>query len=69
MKQLWACVFVTVLLVSLADAQQFVYPAKGQTPEQQKSDEAACYTWAVQQTGFDPAKPPCLLYTSPSPRD
>jgi hypothetical protein len=39
-------------------AQQFVYPAKGQSPQQQKSDEAACYSWAVQQTGFDPAKPP-----------
>ena len=41
-----------------ASAQQYVYPAKGQTPQQQQSDEAACYTWAVQQTGFDPAKPP-----------
>jgi len=39
-------------------AQQYVYPAKGQSPEKQKSDEAACYSWAVQQTGFDPAKPP-----------
>ena len=39
-------------------AQQFVYPAKGQSPQQQKSDEAACYSWAVQQTGFDLAKPP-----------
>jgi hypothetical protein len=58
MKQLWVCVFVTALLVSLANAQQFVYPAKGQTPEQQKNDEAACYTWAVKQTGFDPANPP-----------
>jgi hypothetical protein len=45
-------------LASVAAAQQFVYPAKGQSPQQQKSDEAACYTWAVQQTGFDPAKPP-----------
>jgi hypothetical protein len=45
-------------LVSEAAAQQFVYPAKGQSPQQQKSDEAACYKWAVQQTGFDPAKPP-----------
>ena len=41
-----------------AAAQQYVYPAKGQTPEQQKSDEKACHTWAIQQTGFDPAKPP-----------
>ena len=41
-----------------AGAQQVVYPAKGQKPEQQKADEAACQTWAVQQSGFDPAKPP-----------
>ena len=45
------------VLAGTAGAQQFVYPAKGQTPEQQKSDESACYGWAVQQTGFDPAKP------------
>lgn len=45
-------------LISEVGAQQYVYPAKGQSPEKQKSDEAACYTWAVKQTGFDPAKPP-----------
>ncbi len=45
-----------VVLIAPALAQQFVYPAKGQSPQQQKSDEAACYQWAVQQTGFDPAK-------------
>ena len=47
-----------VALAGQAGAQQFVYPSKGQSPQQQQSDEAACYTWAVQQTGFDPAKPP-----------
>jgi len=47
-----------VALIAEAGAQQFVYPAKGQSPGQQKSDEAACYSWAVQQSGFDPAKPP-----------
>jgi hypothetical protein len=45
-------------LVGETSAQQYVYPAKGQSPQQQKNDEAACYQWAVQQTGFDPAKPP-----------
>lgn len=45
-------------IISQAGAQQYVYPAKGQTPQEQKSDEAACYQWAVQQTGFDPAEPP-----------
>jgi hypothetical protein len=29
----------------------FIYPAKGQTPEQQKLDEDACYGWAETQTG------------------
>jgi len=30
----------------------FIYPAKGQTPEQQKLDEDACYGWAETQTGL-----------------
>ena len=45
-------------LIGEAGAQQYVYPAKGQSPDQQKADESACYSWAVQQSGFDPAKPP-----------
>jgi hypothetical protein len=49
---------VAAMLCVEAGAQQFVYPTKGQSPEQQKNDEAACYTWAVQQSGFDPARPP-----------
>jgi len=32
----------------------FVYPAKGQSPEKQKKDEQECYTWAKDQTSFDP---------------
>ena len=39
-------------------AQQFVYPAKGQSPQQQKKDEGECHVWAVQQSKYDPAKPP-----------
>jgi len=34
-----------------------IYPAKGQSPEQQNRDRYECHTWAVQQTGFDPTKP------------
>jgi hypothetical protein len=40
-----------------AAAQQYVYPAKGQSAGQQKKDEAACHDWAAKQTGVDPAKP------------
>ena len=32
----------------------YVYPTKGQTPEDQSIDEVECYNWGVQQTGTDP---------------
>src|SRR6187402_818836 len=56
-RNVWFLV-LTAVLASGASAQQYVYPAKGQSAEQQKSDESDCYAWAVQQSGFDPAKPP-----------
>ena len=31
------------------------YPAKGQSAEQQSRDRYECHTWAVGQSGFDPA--------------
>jgi hypothetical protein len=33
-----------------------IFPAKGQTAEQQKLDESAAYDWATQQTSWDPYK-------------
>jgi Glycine zipper len=33
----------------------YVFPAKGQTPEQQSQDEQACYAWSKEQSGIDPA--------------
>lgn len=39
---------------ALAD-ELVVFPAKDQTKEQQAEDKAACYVWAVEETGFDPA--------------
>jgi hypothetical protein len=32
----------------------YAFPSKGQTPAQQSEDEAACYQYAVQNTGTDP---------------
>ncbi len=46
------------MLVSTVNAQQYAYPAKGQSAEQQKKDEAECGKWATGQTGYDPANPP-----------
>ena len=50
-----------------APPQQMVYPGKGQTPEQQKSDETQCSSWAVQQSGYDPAHPPVAAKAQPAP--
>jgi len=35
----------------------FVFPNDGQDAQQQSNDETACYTWAVEQTGYDPINP------------
>lgn len=40
----------------LIKAELLIYPANGQTKEQQEKDEFECHKWAVQQTGFDPLK-------------
>jgi len=37
---------------TLAELGLFVYPAKGQSPQQQAEDESACYFWAEDQTGL-----------------
>jgi outer membrane lipoprotein SlyB len=46
---------LAALIAALAmpiDAQQlYVYPSKGQTPEQQAKDTQECQGWAVQQAG------------------
>jgi len=35
----------------------YVFPAKGQSATTQNNDEAACYSWAKEQTGYDPMNP------------
>ncbi len=50
--------FIAAMFASGASAQQFVYPAKGQSPTQQKKDEGECHVWAVQQSKYDPTNPP-----------
>lgn len=54
-------IFVIGVLVSATSslgAQTFVYPAKGQSPQQQEKDKGECHVWAVQQSKYDPANPP-----------
>ena len=61
MKRLVATILFTAIPFA-AEAQQtlgatmdvYVFPAEGQDASQQSKDEAACYEWAVGNTGSDP---------------
>src|SRR5215510_8532267 len=51
--------------LTLTTAQPYIYPNQGQSPQQEQFDKGQCYSWAVQQTGFDPANP--RVATAPPP--
>jgi len=52
-------------LAAATHAQKpIIYPAKGQSPQQQQKDEGECHVWAKQTTGIDPA----ALAASPPPQ-
>ncbi|VVE38521.1 hypothetical protein PHO31112_04020 [Pandoraea horticolens] len=44
-----------------------VYPGHGQSPERQASDDGACYGWAKQNTGIDPAVVAAQAAPAPAP--
>lgn len=57
MKPRLSAVLVAMVFAGCASSTQpsaVVYPAKGQTAEQQTKDDAECQAWAKQQTGYDP---------------
>jgi outer membrane protein with glycine zipper len=43
-----------LLAAGTAWGQTFVYPQRGQSPQQQAQDQAECQAWATQQTGINP---------------
>jgi hypothetical protein len=55
-------------LVSQAWAAPMIYPAKGQSKEQQSKDRYECHGWAVQETGFDPTVPQPAQAQAPPPQ-
>ena len=69
----WSAGLAIGLITGSALGQNlYIYPQRGQSPEQQDRDRYACHSWAVQQTGFDPtraqtasAPPPSSYQTQP----
>jgi len=56
-KLLSAGTLVLLTGTTVGYAQPYMYPARGQSMEQQNRDEYECYSWARQQTGVDPSRP------------
>ena len=56
MKPTTTIFFIAALLYAgfVNAAELIIYPAQGQSKEQQKSDEGECYIWARDETGIDP---------------
>lgn len=54
-----------LLAASSAIAAPIIYPAKGQSAQQQQQDDAECRGWATQSTGIDPA----ALARAPIPQE
>ena len=60
----WAVGGVLVLATGSVWGQQpFIYPQKGQSPQQQARDQGECQAWATQQTGINPM----AMASTPSP--
>jgi len=55
-KSIISIAVFAALVSAPAVAQLIIYPANGQSPQQQQKDEGECYTWAKGQTGYDPAQ-------------
>ena len=51
---------------ALMASDLYVYPAKGQSADQQSKDEYDCYQWAKRDTGFDPMAVPTTSTPAPT---
>lgn len=66
-----SCIITIIFVLSIgfaasANAQDFyIYPSEGQSQEQIEKDKFECYTWARNETGFDPMQLPTA--SSPPP--
>jgi hypothetical protein len=67
--------FITLLLIfsvwlagPVLAQDPIVYPAKGQSQDQMERDKFECYSWAKNQSGFDPMKTPTAT-SAPPPKE
>ena len=57
---------MALLVAPTVASDLYIYPNEGQSKEQMEKDKYDCYSWAKQQTGFDPMQAPTT--SSPPPQ-
>jgi hypothetical protein len=65
--QFLAGVVILPLSIAATAQQPIVYPANGQSPEQQRTDTTECHGWAQQTTGVNPVALAESMANSPPP--
>ena len=66
--QLAILMILLSVMAPAAGAQDvFMYPARGQSQQQQDRDRYECHSWAVAQTGFDPSRASAAPAPPPPP--
>ena len=72
MLQLFVVLIALVFGLSNAFAGMYVFPKQGQSQQQQFSDDGECRSWAIRETGVDPAYlqgQMAMLSNQPAQRD
>ena len=60
-------ILLSVMAPAASAQDVFMYPARGQSQEQQDRDRYECHSWAVGQTGFDPSRASAASAPPPPP--
>jgi hypothetical protein len=60
--------FATLVSGPVLAQDLIIYPSKGQSQQQLEKDKFECYSWAKQQTGFDPMEVPKATAPPPQPQ-
>ncbi len=58
---------LSIAATGMAAEELMIFPNVDQSPEQQEQDKFACYSWAKDQSDFDPMAPPTA--TAPPPQE
>jgi hypothetical protein len=60
-------ILLSVMAPAAGAQDVFMYPARGQSQQQQDRDRYECHSWAVAQTGFDPSRASAASAPPPPP--